>query len=96
MLTSLLTLDKIVLIKKGNTADVSFKFDDLTINSCFLDFTDGCEPFKVPKFEGVKIFSGKLIDKMKELVLTAWEGLDEEDGFYEIVISPEMSISKMN
>lgn len=92
-------IEKIIIIKKGsNIGEASVYIDNdlgdlLILNKLLIDLTDGSEPIKVPKWEGIPIISGSAYDELKSAILEIFQSIDSNFGIFEV---NEDGISKMN
>jgi hypothetical protein len=65
------------------TGEASVKLVDeddtsLLLNKIIIDLTDGAEPVKIIKYEGVPLLSGSFIEGIKAYIIDTWQ--DELKG----------------
>ena len=92
-----LKLEKIVIVKKGLTGEVSVKYNLFSINKIAIDMNSAVDTFKVAKYENSPIVNGQLIEQLKEQVLDLFQEVlgDAPDGIYEVTTEEEYVVNKL-
>jgi hypothetical protein len=97
MMIEVLKLEKIIINKKGFVGEASIKFDNFTINKMIIDLSNTTNPISIPKFDGVQILSGNIINNLKATILEYFqETLEDQEGLFEFKYSDEVEVNQIN
>lgn len=92
-----LKLEKIIIIKKGSTGEVSVKYNLFSINKIIVDLNSAVDPVKITKYEGICVITGQLINDIKEQIIDVFQDVlaDAPDGMYEGLLEETLVVNKI-
>lgn len=92
-----LTLEKIIIIKKGLTGEASVKYNLFSINKLVINLNSPVDSVAIPKYEGSAVVSGQLVSDIKSQILDFFQDIlgDAPDGMYEFIPEIEYAVNKL-